>query len=64
MPLVMMTEKELGDLAVCYIHVEGYTDMRAIYHVLSREYPGQFDRKTALAVISRALKDERKQEHA
>ena len=51
----MMTESELEDLVACYIHVEGYTDLRSIYIVMSQEYPGQFERKTTLAVIRRAL---------
>ena len=38
-----------------HFHVEGYTDLRSIYIVMSQEYPGQFDRKTTLAVIRRAL---------
>ena len=54
-----MTESELENLAACYIHVEGYTDLRSIYIAMSQDYPGQFDRKTAFAVISRVLKEER-----
>ncbi len=54
----MMTESELEDLAACYIHVEGYTDIRSILNVMSQEYPGQFDPKTALRVISKTLKEE------
>ena len=54
----MMSEAELKNLVACYIHIEGYTDIRSIYNVMSQEYPGQFDRKTALRVISRTLKEE------
>ena len=54
-----MTEAELENLVACYIHVEGYTDLRSIYIAMSQDYPGQFDRKTAFAVISRVLKEER-----
>ena len=57
----MMTESELKDLVACYILVEGYTDLRSIYTVMTQEYPGQFGRKTALLVISRTLKEERKE---
>jgi hypothetical protein len=56
----MMTESELENLAACYIHVEGYTDLRSIYNVMNQEYPGQFDRKTALTTIRKVLlKEER-----
>lgn len=55
----MMTESELENLAVCYIHVEGYTDLRSIYNVMNQEYPGQFDRKVALTTIRKVLKEER-----
>jgi hypothetical protein len=55
----MMTEAELENLVACYIHVEGYTDLRSIYIAMSQDYPGQFDRKIAFAVISRVLKEER-----
>lgn len=54
----MMTEAELKNLVACYIHVEGYTDIRSILNVMSQEYPGQFDPKTALRVISKTLKEE------
>ena len=57
----MMTESELKDLVACYIHVEGYSDLRSIYTVMSQDYHGQFDRKTALLVISRTLKEEKKE---
>lgn len=53
-----MTEAELENLVACYIHIEGYTDIRSIYNVMSQEYPGQFDRKTATLVISKTLKEE------
>ena len=55
----MMTEKELENLVGCYIHLEGYTDLRSIYIVLRREYPGAFDRKSALELIRKVLKEER-----
>ena len=54
-----MTESELENLAACYIHVEGYTDLRSIYNVMNQEYSGQFDRKVALAIIRKVLKEER-----
>lgn len=53
-----MTESELENLVACYIHVEGYTDLRSIYNVMNQEYPGQFDRKTALTAIRKILKEE------
>ncbi len=56
---MMMTESELENLAACYIHVEGYTDLRSIYNVMNQEYSGQFDRKVALAIIRKVLKEER-----
>ena len=55
----MMTESELENLAACYIHVEGYTDLRSIYNVMNQEYSGQFDRIVALAIIRKVLKEER-----
>ena len=55
----MMTQKELENLVGCYIHLEGYTDLRSIYIVLRREYPGAFDRKSALELIRKVLKEER-----
>lgn len=54
-----MTEAELENLVGCYIHVEGYNDLRSILQVMSQEYPGEFDRKQALQVIRRVLKEER-----
>ena len=54
-----MTEAELENLVACYIHVEGYTDLRSIYIAMSQDYPGEFDRKTAFAVIIRVLKEEK-----
>ena len=54
----MMTESELENLVACYIHVEGYTDLRSIYNVINQEYPGQFDWKTALTAIRKILKEE------
>ena len=56
----MMTESELENLVACYIHVEGYTDLRSIYYAMNQEYHGQFDRKTALITIRKVLKEERK----
>lgn len=53
----MMTESELENLAACYIHVEGYTDLRSIYNAMNQEYPGQFNRKAALALIRKVLKE-------
>lgn len=55
----MMTQKELENLVGCYIHLEGYTDLRSIYNVLRQEYPGEFDRKRALETIRKVLKEER-----
>ena len=51
-----MTQKELLNLADCYIVVEGYTDLRSILSVMSQEYPGEFDRKQAIQSIREALK--------
>lgn len=59
-----MTESELENLAACYIHVEGYTDLRSIYNVMNQEYSGQFDRKVALALIRKVLKEERNSYYA
>ena len=55
----MMTHKELENLVGCYIHLEGYTDPISIYYLLRQEYPGEFDRKLALEVIRKVLKEER-----
>ena len=55
----MITQKELENLIGCYIHLEGYADLRSIYDVLRQEYPGEFDRKLALEVIRKVLKEER-----
>lgn len=55
----MMTESELENLVTCYIHVEGYTDLRSIYDTMNQEYHGQFDRKTALTTICKVLKEKR-----
>lgn len=54
-----MTEQDIENLARCYIHIEGYNDLRSIYDVMRQEYPGEFDRKKALRVIRKVLKDER-----
>ena len=54
-----MSREELEDLVACYINVEGYTDIRSIYYVMSQEYPGEFDSKEALAAIQKVLKEER-----
>jgi hypothetical protein len=54
----MMTEQEIESLVRCYIHIEGYNDLRSIYYVMRREYPGEFDRKTALQAIRNVLKEE------
>ena len=54
----MMSEAELKNLVACYIHVEGYTDVRSIYNVMCQEYPGQFNRGTAFRVIRKTLKEE------
>jgi hypothetical protein len=51
----MMTKEELENLVDCYIHVEGYTDLRSIYSVMRQEYPEGFDRRMALQVISKVL---------
>ena len=58
--ITMMTQKELLNLAECYIAVEGYTDLRSILSVMSQEYPGEFDRKQAIQAIHEALKAERR----
>ncbi|MBQ3439001.1 MAG: hypothetical protein IJG35_03370 [Bacteroidales bacterium] len=55
----MMTKEELEDLVACYIHAEGYTDLRSIYDVMRQEYPGEIDSKLALEVIRKVLKVER-----
>ena len=55
----MMTKKELENLVGCYIHLEGYADLRSIYYMLRQEYPGEFDRKLALEAIRKVLKEER-----
>ena len=55
----MMTEAELENLVKCYISVEGYTDLRSIFYIMRQEYPGEFNRKLALQVIRRVLKEER-----
>ena len=57
-----MTESQLEDLVACYIHVEGYTDLRSIYSVFRQEYPGEFDPKAALLTIRKVLKEERESE--
>ena len=54
----MMTEEEIESLVRCYIHIEGYNDLRSIYDVMRQEYPGEFDRKTALQTIRNVLKEE------
>lgn len=59
----MMTTHELEDLAACYIHVEGYTDLRSVYYVMRQEYPGGFDREQALQAIRKALKNESRQKN-
>lgn len=51
-----MTDSELENLVFCYIHIEGYTDLRSIYYAMTQEYPGQFDRNLAIQVISRILR--------
>lgn len=53
-----MTPQELQQLTECYINIEGYTDLRSIYNVMSREYPGEFDRKQALQTIREVLRRE------
>ena len=52
-----MTESELENLVACYIHVEGYTDIRSIHNVMSQEYPGLFDPAKVLQVIHKVLKE-------
>ena len=54
---IMMTESELENLVACYIHVEGYTDIRSIHNVMSQEYPGLFDPAKVLQVIHKVLKE-------
>ena len=53
--MIMMTPKELLNLAECYITVEGYTDLRSILSVMAQEYRGEFDRKQAILAIRNAL---------
>ena len=53
-----MTKEELENLVECYIHVEGYTDLRSIYSVMRQEYPEVFDRKMALQVINKVLRQQ------
>ena len=60
----MMTESELENLVACYIHVEGYTDLRSIYNVMNQEYPGEFEPKAALLTIRKVLKEERNSYYA
>ena len=55
----MMTRTELENLVGCYIHLEGYTDLRSIYNILRQEYPGEFDRDLALLTIRKVMKEER-----
>ena len=52
-------QKELENLVGCYIHLEGYTDLKSIYDILRQEYPGEFDRNLALFTIHKVLKEER-----
>lgn len=54
-----MNEAELENLVGCYITVEGYTDLRSIFNIMCQEYPGEFDKKTALQVIRRVLREEK-----
>lgn len=54
----MMTDSELENLVFCYIHVEGYTDLRSIYYAMTQEYSGEFNRELALKIISRTIKEE------
>ena len=55
----LMTQEEMAQLVGCYINCEGYTDLRSILSVMSQEYPGEFDRKMAIEVIRKVLKEER-----
>ena len=55
----MMTQKELENLVGCYIRLESYTDLRSIYNVLRKEYPGEFDKSQALLTLRKVLKEER-----
>ena len=55
----LMNEDELAEAARDYIYVEGYTDARSILSVMSQEFPGEVDRKIALKVIMRVLREER-----
>jgi hypothetical protein len=57
--MVMLTESELENLVGCYIHVEGYTDLRSIYLMMAQEYPGMIDRLVALQTIRKVLSEER-----
>ena len=52
---LLMTPQELQQLTECYINIEGYIDLRSIYNVMSREYPGEFDRNQALQTIREVL---------
>lgn len=53
----MMTQKEMENLVGCYIHLEGYTDLRSIFDMMQQEYPGEFDRKRALLTIHKVLRE-------
>ena len=54
----MMTEKEIRDLVGCYIHVEGYDDLRSILSIMSQEYPQEFDRREAMKIIREVMREE------
>ena len=54
----MMTKEEIRDLVGCYIHVEGYDDLRSILSIMSQEYPQEFDRREAMKIIREVLREE------
>lgn len=53
----MMTKTDLENLVACYIHVEGYTDLRSIYNVMVQEYQGNQPFKSL--IINKTIKEER-----
>ena len=59
-----MTEEELAQLAAEYVVLEGYTDPRSILNVMLQEYPGEFDRRTAMKVICKVLKKDYERKEA
>jgi hypothetical protein len=52
-----LTDDEIRSLAADYINLEGYDDSRWILSVMSQEYPGLFDRKKAMKLISETVRE-------